>query len=178
MKRVIVASLLACVLSADHAFAGEVSIGVFAGTTTPSETTDGDNGSTWNLVAPIRLLPKLMVEPFFARTKLADQTFTLTPGSFTLTGATFTTGGARVALMLGGRVSVYPYLGLGFTNFARVGDKRSAVSYLGGLGLGVSLVPKLRLDARAEQHTVPLDTGSRGLFSLSLGVSTPIATLP
>lgn len=178
MKRILVFALLACALSAASASAAGVSLGVAAGITSPNEPTDGDNGSHFGVYAPVRLVPLVTVEPFFAQSKLGDQDVSVPPISLVLTGATFSTVGARVALTFGGPVSVYPYLGVGYTTSKRLGFKESGVSYLGGLGLGVSIVPKLRFDARAEQHTVSLDTGSRGLVNLSIGVSTPIVSLP
>lgn len=178
MKRRLVFALLACVLFAGRASAAGVSLGVSAGITSPSEPTDGDNGSYFDVHAPVRLVPLVTVEPFFAQSKLGDQDVSVPPITLVLTGATFSTVGARVALTFGGPVSVSPYLGVGYTTSKRLGFKESGMSYLGGLGVGVSIVPKLRFEARAEQHTVSLDTGSRGLFNLSLGVSTPIVSLP
>lgn len=178
MKRILVFAMLACALSAASASAASVSLGIAAGITSPNETIDGDNGSNFSVSAPVRLVPLVTVEPFYSRSKLGDQDVSVPPVSLVLTGATFSTFGARVALTFGGPVTVYPYLGVGYTTSKHLGFKESGMSYLGGLGLGVAIVPKLRLDARAEQHTVSLDTGSRGMVNLSVGVSTPILSLP
>ncbi|MEY4374317.1 MAG: hypothetical protein RL760_483 [Candidatus Eisenbacteria bacterium] len=178
MKRILVLALLAGALFADRTFAAGVSLGLSAGISSPSETVEGENGSYFSVSAPVRLVPLVTVEPFFAQSRLGDQDVSVPPISLVLKGATLSTVGARVALTFGGPVSVYPYLGVGYTNYDHLGFKESAVSYLGGLGVGVSIVPKLRLDARAEQHTVSLDQRSVGVFNLSLGVSTPIVSLP
>ena len=178
MKRLLAFLFLACLVPVSRASAADVSLGVSLGTTSPSETVDGTDGMHWNLRAPMHLVPLVMVEPFFAQATLGDQDFSAPPVSFTLKGATFTTVGTRVGLSFGDRVSVQPYLGVGWTRFKYLGYSESKLSYLGGLGLSVGLIPRLRLDARAEQHTVPLDLGSRGMFNLSLGVSTPLVALP
>lgn len=181
MKRILASAVLACALFVGTAHAGGVGIGLIGGVTSPSNKTDGGSGSHWGIIVPVRVVPLITVEPFYSKSTLGDEDVTTTvpvPVTVTIAGAEFSTYGANVALAFGGPISMYPYVGLGRTNYKRQGFEDSAMSYQGGVGLGVSLVPKVRFDVRGEYQRVVTDTRTRNLFHASVGVSMNLLSTP
>ena len=178
MRRNLVLVLAVLALGAGTANAASVSIGAFGGASIPIVQDDQGNGSLFGLRAPVQLVPLLRVEPFWSTSALGDKTVDVGGFSVTRTGSDVTTFGLNAMLSLGGPVSFYPFVGLGTVKFDRPGQDESYTSYHMGLGLGLSPIPKVSVDLRAELQAAAKDGASRKMGNITLGASYAIFSMP
>jgi len=178
MRKTLGYALVAVALCAGTARAASVGLGPFGGMSIPIVQDDQGNGSVFGLRAPVQLVPLLRVEPFWSTSTLGDKTVDVGGTSFTRTGSDVTTFGVNAMLSLGGPVTFYPFVGIGTAKFERAGQDESFTSYHMGLGLGLSPIPKLSVDLRAELQAAEKDGASRKMGNITLGASYAIFSLP
>lgn len=178
MRKILGFALVAVALCAGPARAASIGLGPFGGVSIPIVQDDQGNGSVFGLRAPVQIVPLLRVEPFWSTSALGDKTVDVGGTSFTRTGSDVTTFGLNAMLSLGGPVTFYPFVGIGSVKFDRTGQDESFTSYHMGLGLGLSPIPKLSVDLRAELQAAAKDGTSRKMGNITLGASYSIFSLP
>jgi opacity protein-like surface antigen len=181
MNRTWWAVFLAAVLIAPAAHAGTIEVGggVFGGMSFPVLQDDQGQGSLFGARIPVRLLPLLAVEPFYTTSALGDKTIGTSPGSsVTRQGSDVTTFGANVLFPFGSKTMLYPYVGIGSAHFTREGQDETFTSFDVGLGLGVTLIPKLTLDLRGELQAASTGDTSRKMANATLGATYSIFSTP
>src|SRR5262245_54394658 len=99
------AALVLCALAARTAHAASIGVGVFGGVSAPVLQDDQDKGSLYGVRAPVKLVPLLTVEPYYASTALGDKTITVGSTSLTREGSDVTGYGLCAMLTMGGPVS-------------------------------------------------------------------------
>jgi opacity protein-like surface antigen len=176
--RKILLVLAALAISAGPARAASVGLGPFGGVSIPIVQDDQGNGSVFGLRAPVQLVPLLRVEPFWSTSALGDKTVDAGGASYTRTGSDVTTFGLNAMLSLGGPVTFYPFVGIGSVKFDRTGQDESFTSYHMGLGLGLSPIPKVSVDLRAELQAAAKDGTSRKMGNITLGASYALFSMP
>lgn len=181
MKRTWWAVFLAVTLAAPAARAGTIGVGggVFGGMSFPVLQDDQGQGSLFGARIPVRLLPLLTVEPFYTTSALGDKTIEISPGfSATREGSDVTTYGVNALFPFGTKTLLYPYVGIGSARFQRNGEDESFTSFDVGLGLGVTLIPKLTLDFRGELQAASTGETSRKMFNATLGATYSLFNTP
>jgi hypothetical protein len=178
MRKHLLFALVAVTMSACPARAASVGIGPFGGMSIPIVQDDQGSGSVFGLRAPVQIVPLLRVEPFWSTSALGDKTVDLGGTSFTRTGSDVKTFGLNAMLSLGGPVTFYPFVGIGTVKFERTGQDESFTSYHMGLGLGLSPIPKLSVDLRAELQAAAKDGASRKMGNITLGASYAVFSMP
>lgn len=176
-----VALAAAAAAPAGPARAGTIDIGgaVFGGMSFPVLQDDQGQGSLFGARIPVRLLPLLTVEPFYSASALGDKTIETSPGfSVTREGSDVTTYGVNVLFPFGTKTLLYPYLGIGSARFQRTGEDETFTSFDVGLGLGITLIPKLTLDLRGELQAASTGDTSRKLANVTLGATYSIFATP
>ena len=181
MNRTWWAVILTAALIAPAARAGTIHIagGVFGGMSFPVLQDDQGQGSLFGARIPVRLATLLAVEPFYSTSALGDKTIETSPGfSVTREGSDVTTYGVNALFPFGTKTLLYPYAGIGNAHFSRSGEDESFTSYDVGLGLGVTLIPKLMLDVRGELQMASSGDTSRKMFNATLGATYSIFSTP
>jgi Outer membrane protein beta-barrel domain len=132
----------------------------------------GDTGSKFGLRVPVKAIPIVTLEPYFAKSSYSEQTETFNGIEYTREGWDATAYGVNVALgdILRQRFMFYPYLGLGSTKLERTGEEIKKVTWNFGLGLGFPLVKKLSVHVRSEFDMVVTDDTSRKFGDLTVAV--------
>ena len=163
--------------------AGAVSIGAefFGGLSLPIVQPTSDQGSIFGVRVPVRVLPMLSAEPYFASSKLGDKSETLGGISYERDGGKQTAFGVNARL--GGvgvpGLSFVPYIGIGSHKFERAGAAdQTDVGYNLGLGLQISPAPKLGIDLRGEFNAVVTGDTSRKYANVTVGASYNFLSLP
>ena len=181
MKKAGWATILVLALAANTARAGEITVGggVFGGMSFPVLQEDQGNGSIFGVRAPVKVLHMLAVEPYYASTALGDKTLDIAPGfSTTRSGSDVTSFGVNAVVPFGTGTLIYPYVGIGSSHFKREGQDETLTSYNFGLGLGVTLMPKLMLDLRGELQAASNGDTSRKMANVMLGASYALFSSP
>ncbi len=171
MKRLVLLSVSLLVLAAPAARAAGVGVGLFGGMSYPIVQDDTGNGTLFGVRAPVHLVPMFMVEPWYASTNLSDKVTTIAGLSYTRQGFDVKSYGVNAMLKAGGPVSFYPYIGVGRASLTRSGFDKTLTSYDGGVGLGISAVPKLSIDVRGELQAVVDGGTTRKFANVTAGVS-------
>lgn len=181
MKRTWWAVLVAAALIAPAARAGTIGVGggVFGGMSFPVLQDDQGQGSLFGARIPVRLASLFTVEPFYSTSALGDKTIQTSPGfSVTRAGSDVTTYGVNALFTFGTKTQLYPFAGIGGAHFERDGENETFTSYDFGLGLGVTLIPKLTLDLRGELQAASSGATSRKMFNATLGATYSIFSTP
>ncbi len=178
MRKFLLIVLAATTISTGAAQAASVGIGPFGGASIPIVQDDQGNGSVFGIRAPVQIVPLLRVEPFWSTSALGDKTVDVGGTSFTRAGSDVKTFGLNAMLSLGGPVTFYPFVGIGTVKFDRGGQDESFTSYHMGLGLGLSPIPKLSVDLRAELQAAAKDGASRKMGNITLGASYSVFSMP
>jgi opacity protein-like surface antigen len=178
MKKLFLIALTVLALGASTARAASFGLGVFGGLSTPVLQADQDNGSMMGVRIPVKLVPLIAIEPFYAKTSLGDKTLTVGGFDVTRDGSDVTSYGANVMLTLGGPVSFYPYAGIGQAKFKRTAQDESFTSYHMGLGIGIGVVPKVSFDLRGELQAAVDGDVSRKMVNVTLGASYSLFSMP
>ena len=177
MRRRLALLLVAASLTAVPAFAGSIGVGAFGGMSYPVLQTDVGNGALYGVRVPVKLVPFVAVEPWYASTTLGDKVQTVAGVSLTHTGFDETAWGANVLLTMGGPVSFYPFGGIGRVTFKQ-GTNPTLTSYGGGIGVGISPVPKVSLDLRGEYQAVSDAGTTRKFGNVTVGASYALFSMP
>jgi len=178
MKRCIASALVLLALTSGVARAGGISLGAFAGMSYPVLQEDAGKGTLIGVRAPVRLVPFVVVEPFWGSTKLGDKVTTVADVSYTREGFDETAYGANVMFAMGGPLSFYPVVGVGRTTLKRPGFEQSFTTYDGGLGLRVAPIPKFGIDLRAEMQAIVDGETTRKFGNFTAGLSYSLFGLP
>jgi opacity protein-like surface antigen len=153
--------------------------GVYGGMSFPVLQDDQGQGPLFGARLPVRVLPLLTVEPFYTTSALGDQTIEASPGfSVTREGSDVTTYGVNALFPFGTKTLLYPFVGIGSARFERTGEDETFTSFAVGLGLGVTLIPKLTLDVRGELQAASTGETSRKMVNLTLGATYSIFASP
>lgn len=178
MKKLLALSLLVLALSASAAWAGSIGIGAFAGMSVPVLQEDVDKGTMFGLRAPVKLVPLITVEPYYASSSLGEATETIGSIEYTREGFDEKAYGVNAMLTMGGPVSFYPFVGVGQTSLKRTGFDDSFTTYNFGLGLGISPAPKISLHIRGELQAVVDGEASRKFGNATVGVTYALFSMP
>jgi len=179
MRRLIAVSLVALAMTAGVARAGSIGVGAFGGMSFPVLQDDVDKGSLYGVRVPVKLVPLVSLEPWWASAGLGDKTMTVAGISYTRTGFDETAYGLNAMLTMGGPVSFYPIVGIGSTKLTRPGSAdKTGTTYNFGLGLGFSPMPKLSVHVRGELQAVSDGAVSRKFVNSSLGASYALFSIP
>jgi len=181
MNRTWWAACIVAALLAPAARAGTIGVGggVFGGMSFPVLQDDQGQGSVFGARIPVRLANMFAVEPFYSTSALGDKTIETSPGfSVTREGSDVTSYGINAMFPFGTKTLLYPYGGIGSAHFERSGEDETFTSYDVGLGLGVTLIPKLMLDVRGELQMASSGETSRKMFNVTLGATYSIFHTP
>jgi len=179
MKKRVIIALLALVLVPAAAGARGIGLGVFGGASIPILQDNASQGTQFGLRVPVNVVPLLTVEPFYSKSSLGDKTVTFGGLSYTRDGGDVAAFGVNALLTVGGPVSFYPFVGLTSSKITRSGAADlSKTGYNFGLGLGITPMPKLRVDVRGELNAVVTDQTSRKFGNITGGVSYALFNMP
>lgn len=178
MKRAIALSVALLALSAGVASAGSIGAGAFAGVSIPVVQEDVAQGAMFGLRFPVKLVPLFTAEPYFASSSLGDKDVEVEDVTYTREGFDATAFGVNAMLTMGGPVQFYPFVGIGSTKLERSGADDSFTTYSGGLGLGISPMPKLTVHLRGELQVVADGEASRKFGNVTLGASYALFSMP
>lgn len=177
MKRWMALALLVTGL-ATTAHAASIEVAPYGGLSIPVVQDDQDQGTIYGLRVPVKLMPMLTVEPYYAQGALGDKTLEVGGLSYTREGYDETGYGLNVLLAMGGPVSFYPFAGIGTTKLERSGEDRSWMTYNGGFGVGISPIPKLSVHVRGELQLAVDGEVSRKFANVTAGVSYALFSIP
>jgi opacity protein-like surface antigen len=179
MKSMVPILLLGLALSSGAAQAGGIGVGVFGGTSIPVVQEDAKTGAVYGVRLPVTVIPLVRFEPFWARTRPGDAEETFGGLTYTRDGGEISAFGLNAMLATGGPLRFYPFAGIGSYKLTReASDDRTEIGYDAGLGLGLSPLPKLEVDLRAEFVVIALDETSRKAVNVTLGASYRFLGLP
>lgn len=178
MKRVILAACLAVVLAGTSAQAGSIGVGAFGGLSIPIVQSDVEQGSMYGLRVPIKLVPLITLEPYYASSALGDAKEDILGTTYTRQGFDGTAYGANVMLTMGGPVQFYPFAGIGQTKLKRTGTDLSLTTYNLGMGLGISPAPKISIHIRGELAAAVDGESSRKFANATVGLSYALISAP
>ncbi|TMQ58407.1 MAG: porin family protein [Candidatus Eisenbacteria bacterium] len=186
MKRIFALTLLGLVVAGGAAQAGPVgvSIGVFGGLTIPvlqdvstSSFSPGDafgaTGSQFGIRVPVRAIPVITFEPYYAKSSYKDRDETIGGITYTREGFDGKSFGLNAILGRpdGSGFHFFPYIGLGKTKLERTGEEINKTGYNFGLGLGLSPAAKISVQARGEFAMVATGDTSRKFTNATLGLT-------
>jgi opacity protein-like surface antigen len=178
MRRLLALALVCAVLPPGVAHAGSIGIGAFGGMSYPVLQNDTGNGKLYGFCAPVKLVPMVTVEPFYASSTLSDKVTTIAGLSYSRQGFDITAYGVNAMLATGGPVSFYPIVGIGQTRLKRDQFDQSFTTYNLGLGLGLSPMPKVTVNLRGQLQAVVDGSTSRKFGNATLGASYALFGMP
>lgn len=178
MKRLIALTLALLAVTAGVASAGSVGVGAFAGVSIPVLQDDVGQGSIFGLRAPVKLIPLVTVEPYYASSSLGDKDVTVGSLTYTTQGPDETAFGVNALLTMGGPVQFYPFAGLGSTKLDFANSSKTLTTYNFGLGLGIAPVPKLAVHIRGEMQMAVDGQASRKFANVTVGASYALFSMP
>lgn len=178
MKSFILTACLAVALTGTSAQAGSIGVGAFGGVSIPIVQSDVAQGTMFGVRVPVKLVPLVAVEPYYASSKLGDAEEDILGTTYTREGFDATAYGANVMLTMGGPVQFYPFAGIGQTKLERTGSDLSLTTYNFGLGLGISPAPKITIHIRGELSAAVDGEASRKFGNVSAGLSYALFSAP
>ena len=168
----IAAAVLALALGVGNAHALGVEVGAFGGMSFPVLQDDAGQGSIFGVRVPVKLIPMLTVEPFYASSMLGDKTQDFAGLSYTSDGGNMTSFGANVLLASGGPISFYPLVGITSQKYTRAGAADiNEGGWNFGLGLGFSLMPMFSVHVRGELNMLTTGDTSRKWGNATVGLN-------
>jgi opacity protein-like surface antigen len=178
MKRVILAASLAVALAGSSAQAGSIGVGAFGGLSIPIVQSDVAQGTMFGVRVPVKLVPLIAVEPYYASSKLGDAEEDILGVTYTREGFDATAFGVNAMLTMGGPLQFYPFAGIGQTKLERTGSDLSLTTYNFGMGLGISPAPKISVHIRGELAAAVDGEASRKFANASIGLSYALFSAP
>ena len=171
MKRTLALLLLSLCVSAPVAHAQEMVIGAgaFGGYAVPIIQDDAGSGIMYGIRVPVSVSSMFTIEPYYMTSNLDEVTEELGGVEYTRDGFDMKSIGGNVILFGG---SFYPFVGFGSYSLKREGSED--ISELGwnfGLGMGLPVAQKLRLDIRAEMDMIVTDETSRKFGAATAGLT-------
>jgi len=185
MKRWLSLVLAFSALGAASASAKEAQVGIaaFAGWSVPvlqdvnvsnfkPSDAFGPSGSTWGFRVPVKAIPVVTLEPFYAQENYQDDTETFNGLSYERQG--FDGKSFGVSALLGDvfhrGFKVYPFVGLGKTKLTRTGEEINERTWNFGLGFGFPLAHKISFQIRGQMDMVITDSTSRKFTDATAGI--------
>jgi len=178
MKRLFALACLSLMAFAGAARAGSIGLGVYAGPSIPVLQDDVDRGTMMGVRVPVKLVPMLALEPFWASSSLGDKTTDVAGVSYTRQGFDEKAWGVNAMLSTGGPIQFYPFAGVGRTTLQRTGTDLALTTYQGGIGIGLSPIPSLSLHLRGELQAAVDGGTTRKFANVTLGASYALLRLP
>jgi hypothetical protein len=147
---------------------------VYGGLSYPIIQDDVSSGSLFGLRVPVKLIPLLTVEPYYASSALGDGEQEI--GGVKYTRAGFDNKGFGLNAMLGSPTGMglhfYPLVGIGSHKLTRSGTPDiKETAYNMGLGLGIGATPKVSLQVRGELNMVVTGDTSRKFANVTGGLT-------
>ena len=173
-KALVVFSALLLAAAATSGQEAKVGIGAFGGLNIPLVQDDQTNGTAYGIMARIKFLPFLNVEPnvMFGKWGEPDPVDGVDLG---VDGSKITSFG--VDAVLGGMPGVvgfkpYGVLGVGSYKIKNddTGFDESGLGWSGGLGFGIGFSRKFDIDVRGKLIVAPQDGGSKKALTVTGGV--------
>lgn len=178
MRRSLLASLALVALMAGAAHARGIDLGVYGGTSLPLLQEDANSGTLYGIRLPLKFVPLISVEPFYAKGKTTDKSTTVNGASYTRSGFDQTSYGVNAMFSFGGPISFFPYAGIGTTTLTRPGLDASYSTYDFGFGIGLSVIPKFPIQVRGEVQALVDGQASRKFATVTAGVSHSLFSMP
>lgn len=171
MKRSLALLLLSLCVSAPVAYAQEMTIGAgaFGGYAVPVLQDDAGSGVMFGVRVPVSVSSMFTIEPYYMTSNLDEVTEELGGVEYTRDGFDMKSIGGNV-ILFGGKF--YPFVGFGSYSLKREGSED--IDELGwnfGLGLGLPVGEKLRLDIRGELDMIVTDDTSRKFGGATAGLT-------
>ncbi len=186
MKRWLALAAVAALLGAGSAMATEelrVGVGAFYGRSAPvlqdvdasSFSPDdalGEGGSEWGVRVPIKVIPVVTIEPYYASSSYGDNTQDFNGLSYTREGWDRKAFGGNFlfANTLASGFKFYPYVGVGSTKLTRTDEELNEFTWNFGLGLGFSLNEKMAVHVRSQLDLMVTDDTSRKFGDVTAGL--------
>lgn len=186
MKRSYVLALLAFALVSGTAQATPVgvSVGVFGGMSIPvlqdvsassfsPSDAFGDTGSQFGLRVPVKAIPVITFEPYYAKSDYKDRTETIAGISYTREGYDGTAFGLNAILGRpdGAGFHFFPYVGISSSKLERTNEEIKKSGYNFGLGIGISPAPKFSVQVRGDFGMVVTGDTSRKFANANVGLN-------
>jgi len=176
MRKIFLTALLALAVGAGLAEAAGIRVGVgaFGGVSVPIVNDLSKQGSIFGVRVPVKLVPVVTIEPYFASSSLGDVSDDFgTPTTYTRDGGKVSAYGANALLTFGGdKFQLYPFVGLASFKVTRAGaEDISDSGYNFGLGLGISPISKLTIHVRGEFSMIATGDTSQKFANANAGVS-------
>lgn len=186
MKRSYVLALLAFALVSGTAQATPVgvSVGVFGGMSIPvlqdvsassfsPSDAFGDTGSQFGLRVPVKAIPVITFEPYYAKSNYKDRTETIAGISYTREGYDGTAFGLNAILGRpdGAGFHFFPYVGISSSKLERTNEEIKKSGYNFGLGIGISPAPKFSVQVRGDFGMVVTGDTSRKFANANVGLN-------
>lgn len=171
MKRIVAFLLLSLCAGAPMAHAQGITIGAgaFGGYAVPVIQDDAGSGVMFGVRVPVSVSSLLTVEPYYMTSSLDEVTEELGGIEYTRDGFDMRSYGANV-ILFGGRF--YPFVGLGSYSLEREGSEDiDEMGWNFGLGIGLPVASKLRLDIRGELDMIVTDESSRKFGAATAGLT-------
>jgi hypothetical protein len=177
MKKVFCLAFVALLVvgATSVAFAGEYSVGGFAGLNIPIAQEDASSGALFGVKGRILLLPFLGLEPNFTYAKYGGKDVEVREESYTQEGGEITSFGAD--LLLGsisgmGNTKFYGLIGINSNNYTRDGiPDESGLGFALGTGFEFFPTEMLSLEIRGKYHPINLGEGGRVHVEVSGGIN-------
>lgn len=186
MKRWLAIAVLAALLGAGTAGAAEelaVGVGAFGGISAPIlQDVDassfspgdalGDSDTEWGLRVPVKVIPVVTIEPYYAQASYGDRTETFNGLSYTREGWDRKALGANFifANTLAGGFKFYPLVGIGTTKLERTNEELNKFTWNFGLGVGFAVAQKISIHVRSQLDLVVTDETSRKFGDVTAGI--------
>ena len=178
MRRFLILTFATLAMTASVARAGSIGLGLYGGESIPVLQDDVDKGTMYGVRVPVKLIPIISFEPFYATSNLGDKTTDIAGLTYTRSGFDETSYGVNAMLSVGGPVSFYPFAGVGSTKLKRTGVESTFTSYDFGIGIGISPIPKVSVHLRGELQAVVDGETSRKFGNATLGVTYSLFSTP
>ena len=185
MKRWLSLVLAFSALGAANASAKEAQVGIsaFAGWSVPvlqdvnvsnfkPSDAFGPSGSTWGFRVPVKAIPVVTLEPYYAQENYQDDTEIFNGLSYERQGFDGKSFGVNALLgdVFHRGFKVYPFLGLGKTKLTRTGEEINERTWNFGVGLGFPLAHKISFQIRGQLDMVITDSTSRKFTDATAGI--------
>jgi len=178
MKRLIALALVVLASQPVLARAGGLGVGVFGGESYPVLQDDTGNGTLVGVRVPLKLVPFVTIEPWYASSSLSDKVTSVAGLDYTRQGFDEKIYGVNAMFATGGPLSFYPIVGIGQASLKRAGYDQTLTSYNAGIGIGISPLPKFSIDLRAEAQAVVDGQTTRKFGNATAGVTYHLLGLP
>lgn len=176
MKRAVAVALLflAFGVGVAQAGGGKIGIGAYGGLSIPIIQDDTGGGTIFGARVPLRFIPVVTLEPFYASSSLKDVEESFASGTYTRSGFDETAFGVNAILgsISGGGMKFYPFGGFGSYKLTREGSEDlKETGWDFGLGLGIPAGSSLSIQIRGEIDMIVTGDTSRKFGNVTAGLN-------